>query len=759
MARIDVNFVVEKQILTQTPETYLYTGSQDYFYAIFDVDATWNNVNTIKALFIKNGVSKIVELEKCDGGYGCDIPWQMYSTTGDFKVSIYDGERMSTNSIYVVVDEKDEIEVEEPVENETYADRLMAHFSLREVDRPDTFKIDGESRTITPPDSFDNFGVESDENTNRVWFEVPQYVGDGIDLLSLNLYVNFENANGEKDKYLVKDADATDGVLYFSWLISRKATQYKGDLKFIVCAIRTDDKGEIEAEWNTTLCTGAVLEGLEVENPIVPEETSDLIDQLVSLAKSSVTTVENAVAQAEVDIEFARGQAIDDVNAARDAAVEYIGNGVDNTLSVEGKAADAKVVGDALSEKASVIIERGSGAAIKVNDSAEVPLHGMKIFGKTTQADTPTVENPQELVSVGSGGSVVTKVYEKNLFDVSAHPVLIKQPDGSYVNENGKISTDKIPLNLPYGSYTFSCDIKCPVNSNSRIRITLKDGNYAEEHKNSTGDFVHFEKSFVGEPINWNINYNATSDIGAFTIKNAQLEADSLVTEYEPYKEPQTFTFNTPNGLPGIPVSSGGNYTDENGQQWIGEKIDLARGKYIQRIYKYINTGERFAGNVFFNASTNTVYFNLALPTPAVKFVAISTHFKNTPTWREIETLPYMLHIVASHLYLSANANDIGIVGTETMGETRSLVSAWFAKTFSTENPLIVYYALETPIETDLNLTEEEIAQYKALTTHKPVTNIFNDANAHMSVEYVADTKAYIDKKIAEAIATMSSSL
>ena len=52
MARIDVNFTVEKQILTQTPETYLYTGSQDYFYAIFNVDATWNNVNTIKALFL-----------------------------------------------------------------------------------------------------------------------------------------------------------------------------------------------------------------------------------------------------------------------------------------------------------------------------------------------------------------------------------------------------------------------------------------------------------------------------------------------------------------------------------------------------------------------------------------------------------------------------------------------------------------------------------------------------------------------------------
>ena len=32
-------------------------------------------------------------------------------------------------------------------------------------------------------------------------------------------------------------------------------------------------------------------------------------------------------------------------------------------------------------------------------------------------------------------------------------------------------------------------------------------------------------------------------------------------------QESQTLTVSTPNGLPGIPVSSGGNYTDESGQQ------------------------------------------------------------------------------------------------------------------------------------------------------------------------------------------------
>ncbi|MFQ8893561.1 MAG: hypothetical protein ACLR6Z_00560 [Dorea sp.] len=37
-------------------------------------------------------------------------------------------------------------------------------------------------------------------------------------------------------------------------------------------------------------------------------------------------------------------------------------------------------------------------------------------------------------------------------------------------------------------------------------------------------------------------------------------------------------------GLPAIPVTSGGNYTDADGQQWIADYVDLKRGKYVQNI-------------------------------------------------------------------------------------------------------------------------------------------------------------------------------
>lgn len=48
----------------------------------------------------------------------------------------------------------------------------------------------------------------------------------------------------------------------------------------------------------------------------------------------------------------------------------------------------------------------------------------------------------------------------------------------------------------------------------------------------------------------------------------------------------QTLTLSTPNGLPGIPVTSGGNYTDPQGQQWVCDEVDLERGVKVQRVDK-----------------------------------------------------------------------------------------------------------------------------------------------------------------------------
>ena len=69
-------------------------------------------------------------------------------------------------------------------------------------------------------------------------------------------------------------------------------------------------------------------------------------------------------------------------------------------------------------------------------------------------------------------------------------------------------------------------------------------------------------------------------------------------------------------------------------------------------------------------------------------------------------------------------------------------------KNYLTDKSFKILYILATPIERDL--TPEELAAYKALHANYPTTVITNDAGAHMEVSYVADTKAYINKKFEE---------
>ena len=179
-------------------------------------------------------------------------------------------------------------------------------FSLRDGEHSEYFVIDGESRIITPPSDFENLGVESDENSERMWFECPKIVGDDIDLTDCNIYINFRNAKGEADRYLVDDVKTEGELIYFSWKLTRKVTRYKGTVHFVVCATIANKYGEIINEWNTTLCSGAVLEGLEVDTPTIDESTSDIIEQLVemvgdiSAALDEVIEMQNAVLEGGV---------------------------------------------------------------------------------------------------------------------------------------------------------------------------------------------------------------------------------------------------------------------------------------------------------------------------------------------------------------------------------------------------------------------------------------------------------------------------
>lgn len=140
----------------------------------------------------------------------------------------------------------------------------------------DTFLVNPESRVITVPESEKIFGVYNDGNTERKHFRCPKIVGDNIDLSAMHLYINYQNANGQKYPYLVEDVQTDGDYITFSWLIGPDVVAYKGQVKFILCA-----KKDTALEWNTTLAEGVVLEGLEATDEVV-DRNPDIIEQILT---------------------------------------------------------------------------------------------------------------------------------------------------------------------------------------------------------------------------------------------------------------------------------------------------------------------------------------------------------------------------------------------------------------------------------------------------------------------------------------------
>ena len=145
--------------------------------------------------------------------------------------------------------------------------------------------VDIENRSISIPINELIFGVESDQDAERKYFKVSRYLDNNLDLSTMTVRVNYKNANGEKDQYIVTDMVCDGDYIYFSWLLSRKVTEYKGTVSFNICAVLTDEAGLIINEWNTTLATGKVLEGLEA-TPVITSEAYDVIAQLTAMVIS-----------------------------------------------------------------------------------------------------------------------------------------------------------------------------------------------------------------------------------------------------------------------------------------------------------------------------------------------------------------------------------------------------------------------------------------------------------------------------------------
>lgn len=158
------------------------------------------------------------------------------------------------------------------------------------IDTIDSYlEINPNTREIIIPDEEKVLGVMSDDDGERKYFRIDRYAGNNLDFSKANIYVNYRDAEGNINQYLCDDVQVKNDAVVFSWLLSRSALMYKGTVYFIVCCKWSNSDGTLTNEWNTTLATGEVLEGLEA-TAVVKAKYSDIIEQLLNLFAENVDT-------------------------------------------------------------------------------------------------------------------------------------------------------------------------------------------------------------------------------------------------------------------------------------------------------------------------------------------------------------------------------------------------------------------------------------------------------------------------------------
>lgn len=378
----------------------------------------------------------------------------------------------------------------------------------------------------------------------------------------------------------------------------------------------------------------------------------------------------------------------------------------------------------------------------------------------TGGAPSPSPDYPQEITSVGDSGSVEVVSMGENLLDLTADDITFDSCS-LYDASSGAV---KVNLN----GRTFWCSVVIGEDSAKKIiknaynkKLCFRVDNNPEGKEidiyivgtNKNGETVTFlQRGYSSSEVSINIlqeletistfqlrfnRYEESDDPPIDTttiITGLSLSYNNFIVPFSPYVS-SSVTFQTPNGLPGIPVDSGGNYTDADGQQWICDEINTKTGAYIRRVGKITFAGE---------SDENWGVSNLG--SPNVRFyITINDVYNYTTNSINIicNRFPSKVSISEQSIY-TVNKN---IYILPLVSEVKDL-NTW--KTWLSTHPVTLIYPLATPVETPLS--DAELIGAGNLRTFATVTNTTTEdpVEPEITLEYATDLKTYIDKKLAE---------
>ena len=477
-------------------------------------------------------------------------------------------------------------------------------------------------------------------------------------------------------------------------------------------------------------------------------------------ANETLTQVQTAGQEAQQKVKDAETEALGNISAAAPALPAV-------SAAAAWQSVTAKPDGTGYNLAAMAPIEAtirptvtGNPAVCK--DSAAWAFQGLKIYGKSTQDGTPSPENPVPIVSAGNGGSVdasLSGINMMNYFLVKDYGTI--RNCNISLDGNVFVFTAKADGDSYFGGQILiksgetypekSKKLLFPVTPGEKLKIVVSNSYF------KTPAFCFVKKdftviSFSGGSFSITVPEDAAYATARLGNASAKVSDGTQYTtfmvcreEYNdnfvPYQDAQTLSISTPNGLPGIPVESGGTFTDADGQQWICNIKDYGAGKYTQNCVSAVFDGSDDENWILESvASLTLIRFSISVVDIALNPIGLCDRLP----WTITPTTSSKTEQIGGN---PAQARLHVIISKDRLSDTTvSGFKAWLAS-----NPLEVIYQLATPIETDI--PAEELAAYKALATYDGTTLVSTaEPVAGIEASYVMDGNKYresVDKRLA----------
>ena len=256
------------------------------------------------------------------------------------------------------------------------------------------------------------------------------------------------------------------------------------------------------------------------------------------------------------------------------------------------------------------IIETAKGNPAVCEDSVEWPLQGMRVYGKSMQVTTTGAQ----LFDISTATPGVDAYGLAFSFDgeyFCADGVVSITDGGSLASREFRII--KVPAAYAEGTKVAAFDVTTSNCNISEIKLPLGDTTdlaivlVCSFNANNTETHIRFKIMVSADtPTEWEPYTGgkpSPSPEYPQEIHSAGDEGEISITLSDSGEHSQTLTFDTPDGLPGVPVGSGGNFVNSTGQEWICNYRDYDAEKDIKTIEYIANYNNESVGDIWMSTT------------------------------------------------------------------------------------------------------------------------------------------------------------